>query len=111
MVAEHVSVIGKEDDERLLGPSAAVKRFEHAADLLVHKFHRRIIALPRAAYLGGAKIAGPGVALREPGRELPGPRRDGGSREIGILVTPPETLRRIVGTDRKSTRLNSSHVS
>src|ERR1051326_3287420 len=100
MVAEHVSVIGKEDDERLLGPSAAVKRFEHAPNLLVHKFHRRVIALPRAAHLGGAKIRVPGVALRDAWRELPGPPRAGGSREIGILVTPPETLRRIVGTVR-----------
>ncbi len=105
MIAQHVAVVGKEDDERLLHQLAPGERLQDAADLFVHEAHGAVVSLARAAHLFHAEIAVPGVALRAAARREPfGPRGHDGGRQVRILVAPPEALRRVVGTVRAGER-------
>src|SRR4051794_5422964 len=101
MVAEHVAVIGEEDDERLLQDVAPRQRLDNAADLFIDETDGAVVALSRAAHLIGAEIAMPGIAFRSAARRVSlRPATNLGGRQFRVSISAPEALRRIVRTMR-----------
>ena len=50
VVAEHVPVVGGEDDDGVLGPARVLQRLQDPADLRVHEFDQPVLGRGRARY-------------------------------------------------------------
>ena len=60
MVAEHVAVIGAEQDERVVELSQPLQHVDHAADLFVDEAHRSVVSLAAVVDdFGGQVSRGP----------------------------------------------------
>ncbi len=105
MVAGHVAVVGGEHNQRFLQPSPPLQCIQDPADLVVHKFHGAIVALPGTAYLGIAQVAMPDVvAIAAAGGVFLSPLAHLRFGQVSILILLPETLRRIIGAVRTGKR-------
>src|SRR4051794_12223851 len=105
VVARHIAVVGCENDQGLVEPTALFERLENPADLLVHMADRPVVSLPGSLDFAGAEFAAPDVvAVTVALLVARSPLARASRREVRFGVHAHESLGRVVGTMRADER-------
>ncbi len=102
VVAEHIAVVGKEEDQRVVVQASSLQSGYDAPDLLIDERHRAVVGPAGFFCLAEAEVAVPHTRV---GRLLMsgvpvGPVSDIGGGHIVHAVHIQESLRRVVGAVR-----------